>query len=76
VIESLKAPKTPHQFAPLFDAARGLFWDHTDVRLVLLAREGKAEVYIKKYATRSRPIFGTDGPTGILGRSFAVRPEG
>jgi hypothetical protein len=58
VLVNLRNPDAPRRFAPIFDTARGLFWDHDDARLRDLVDQGKAQLYIENYANRSRPVFG------------------
>lgn len=48
-------------FSPLFDSARGLFWNLTDSRMETWDRSGTRSQQIKKYAERSSPLIGIDG---------------
>ncbi len=58
VLESLDAESDGVSFAPIFDTARGLFREISDVDLSKHARKGR-ENFLAKYAERSRPILGT-----------------
>lgn len=51
----------PLRFAPVFDTARGLFWDHTDQKLRALAERGEQSHYVQRYAMRSKPLIGCSG---------------
>lgn len=53
----------PIRFSPLFDTARGLFWDYEDSRFRALDDEGRREEHIQRYAGRSRPLIGCDFAT-------------
>lgn len=57
VIESVVEPTRPRRFAPLYDTARGLFWNFPDTELERMVRDGRAEE-VSKYADRARPVFG------------------
>jgi len=61
VITHTIAAESP-RFAPIYDTARGLFWNTTDSGLVRL-EEGAA---LKRYVARSTPQIGWDGNTGSL----------
>jgi hypothetical protein len=50
----------PLRFAPIFDTARGLFWNHHDPRLEAWDREGSREEKIEHYANRSVPLIGLE----------------
>ena len=56
IIQSAIDPKAPYRFAPVFDTARGLFWNFSDAQL--LDREGKRQVFLEKYANDSSPLIG------------------
>lgn len=58
IIESVIDAARPRRFAPLFDTARGLFWNYPDSQLAGFDAEDAREVEIEKYAERSRPVFG------------------
>lgn len=53
----------PLRFSPLFDTARGLFWDHTDAKFRSIDQRNDREGYIRRYAERSRPLIGCEGST-------------
>ncbi|MDQ3263098.1 MAG: HipA domain-containing protein [Myxococcota bacterium] len=57
VIESVVDPSAPRRFAPLYDTARGLFWNSPDTQL--------PNHSIEKYAERAHPVFGcTESDSG------------
>ncbi len=58
IIESAREVRPP-RFAPLFDTARALFWNHTDAKLHMWERERTNR--IAAYAMRSRPLIGATG---------------
>lgn len=43
--------------APVYDTARGLFADHREHKFVAVEARGGREVYIRRYAERSQPVF-------------------
>lgn len=48
------------RFSPIYDTARGLFWNDSDERLIEHIKNGK-DAYIRKYCDASRPKLGWDG---------------
>ena len=58
VLAPLASPR-PIGFSPIFDTARGLFREISDVDLIKKAKEQGRECFLEKYAHRSRPIFST-----------------
>ena len=48
------------RFAPVFDTARGLFWNHHDPRLEKWDNEGSRNAKIEHYANRSVPLIGLE----------------
>lgn len=66
VIEHPSTPEAPHLFAPIYDTARGLFGDHREDKFVLVERDRRREEHVRRYAERSRPVFGcADGPDKV-----------
>jgi hypothetical protein len=61
VITHTRAALTP-RFAPIYDTARGLFWNTTEERLVKLAGND----VLKRYVENSTPQIGWDGHRGRL----------
>ena len=51
----------PPRFAPLFDSARGLFWNVPDNRFKEWERSGTRKKNIESYSRRSTPLIGIDG---------------
>jgi hypothetical protein len=70
IIQSAIDPKAPYRFAPVFDTARGLFWNFSDAQL--LEREGKRQAFLEKYAKESSPLIGVPG-TGACNHFDLVR---
>jgi len=54
--------KMPVHFAPVYDTARGLFWNETETQLAGYLRDtGTLDDRLHKYAVNSRPKTGWDG---------------
>ena len=49
-------------FAPVYDTARGLFWNNAEEKVVSLATNGDQR-WLEKYVTNSRPKIGWEGLT-------------
>ena len=60
VLESLAPDGASVRFAPIFDTARGLFVNHSDVDLVRQVERSGHE-FVERYALRSRPILSVGG---------------
>lgn len=53
-------------FAPVYDTARGLFWNSLEDKLVAKSRIGhERDAFIRKYCKGSRPKIGWDGERNI-----------
>ena len=63
VIRSITRAFQPY-FAPVYDTARGLFWNDTDEKLENRYKNHSAS-YLKKYCEGSRPKIGWDGEKNI-----------
>lgn len=80
VIVDVNGRRTP-VFSPVFDTARALYWNSTDLRLTEIARDGlRRRNHLSKYVDRCYPKTGWDGVTTpnhfVLIRSIAKgRPE-
>ena len=59
VLASLKSEEESVRYAPIFDTARGLFRECSDVDLLNKERNQGRIQFLVKYAERSQPIFGT-----------------
>lgn len=64
IVEVTSDPSKAWCFAPLFDSARGLFWQYPDSHLLDGMKPDKAGEFIKKYAEKSRPVFSCSGSKG------------
>ena len=53
----------PARLSPIYDTARGLFWNVSDDRLEMRVKQKDTERYVKKYCDASRPKLGWDGET-------------
>lgn len=60
VVQSAVRRDSPVRFSPVFDTARGLFWNNSEDKLAAMEREGM-ERHVELYAGRSRPLIGIDG---------------
>jgi hypothetical protein len=58
IIENIKRLDAPRRFAPIFDTARGLFWNYLEEDLQSWEDQGVRESRLREYALKSRPIFG------------------
>ena len=56
VASAVKA--APVRFAPIFDTARGLFWNHSDELLARRDVEGRRDHHVEAYAKGSVPLIG------------------
>ncbi len=61
VVFNVRDSQSEPYFSPLFDSARGLFWNLTDSRLEAWDRSQTRSQQIQKYAERSSPLIGIDG---------------
>lgn len=48
----------PPSFAPIYDTARGLFWNHSDAKLRGKIEAGQRDTFIRQYAERSASLIG------------------
>lgn len=64
VIQHLREPRVPYEFAPLFDTARGLFCEHREKSLEDMDRRGERRTSIERYAARSVPVLGCSCSSG------------
>ncbi len=72
-------------FAPVYDTARGLFWNDSEDKLILKSKSPQErDVYIKKYCKGSRPKIGWENEQNInhfkliekiVGSSFYISRE-
>ena len=51
---------TEFTFAPVYDTARGLFWNSADSRLAAEDERGNRQQFIERYAVHSRPLISAD----------------
>ncbi len=65
VIRDLTGRKQPC-FSPIYDSARGLFWNESEQKIVHLSRQvNQEEQYLWKYIQGSRPKIGWEGQSNI-----------
>lgn len=62
IIADVKGKKTP-RFSPIYDTARGLFWNYSEEKIdKLFTRDGTIdEVQFTKYLQNSMPKIGWEG---------------
>jgi hypothetical protein len=61
-IHCLHEPK----FSPIYDTARGLFWNESEQKIVSLHRnKGNLKAFLQKYTENSRPKIGWEGELNI-----------
>jgi len=61
IIRDIKGKKNP-EFSPIYDTARGLFWnDHEDKLKLIFNNKSRLNDFIKKYSENSSPKIGWDG---------------
>ena len=53
------------KFSPVYDTARGLFWNNSDMQLEQRFRQGNIQHYLEKYCQESRPKIGWEGVSNI-----------
>lgn len=63
VIRSINHKFQPY-FAPIYDTARGLFWNDNDAKLENQYQNNKL-AYVRKYCKNSRPKIGWEGEMNI-----------
>ena len=59
VLEPLDAEPNETDFAPIFDTARGLFWNYPDKRLLDEEKKFGRNRFLERYANNSRPVLNT-----------------
>lgn len=59
IIEDIRGKKSP-RFAPIFDTARGLFWNYPDSKLLNIYSNSTIEKQIEKYCNDSKPKIGAE----------------
>lgn len=65
IIRHLKGHHSPY-FSPIYDTARGLFWNHAEESLLpLLKDKNQLSAFFVKYHKNSRPKIGWEGDKGI-----------
>ena len=61
VVKNIEIAKSPY-FAPIFDTARGLFWNDSESKISeILKQKTQLNAYLKKYITKSFPKTGWEG---------------
>lgn len=53
--------RAPVRFSPVFDTARGLFWQHPDEHLRRVEEEGGVDAHVAAYAEGSHALIGRPG---------------
>ena len=65
IVRDLTGRQAPY-FSPVYDTARGLFWNTPEARLVALHRKPQeAEEFLRKYVRKSQPKIGWEGQANI-----------
>tara|TARA_R110002124_G_scaffold135815_3_gene298860 strand:- start:17628 stop:18629 length:1002 start_codon:yes stop_codon:yes gene_type:complete len=59
IIEDIRGKKSP-RFAPIYDTARGLFWNYPDSKLFNIYSNSTIEEQIVKYCNDSKPKIGAE----------------
>ena len=59
----------PPRFSPIYDTARGLFWNESEVGL---ARFGRSETALDKYIRTASPLIGWDLRSGEIPNHFGL----
>jgi hypothetical protein len=73
VITTLDGSKPP-RFAPIYDTARGLFWNDPEKKInEKLKKPADLNVYLKKYIDKSQPKTGWEGENNINHFKFVQR---
>lgn len=65
VIRHIESKHEPY-FSPIYDTARGLFWNEPEKKIVALYNDKKRfDTYLSKYCKNSRPKVGWEGVNNI-----------
>jgi hypothetical protein len=72
IIQSAIDPNAHYRFSPVFDTARGLFWNFSDEQLLKKTQGASRRAFIEKYAADSQPLIGVPG-TGACNHFDLVR---
>lgn len=65
VVKSIKNKHKPY-FSPIFDTARGLFWNDSEQKIVdRISNKGQLDLYLQKYIKRSFPKIGWEGQDNL-----------
>lgn len=60
VIRSVESSFQPF-FSPVYDTARGLFWNYSESKIMDIIEVNKTDIHIQKYCKDSRPKIGWEG---------------
>lgn len=80
VVKDIKRQKCP-KFAPIYDSARGLFWNDSETKIEQLYNDAKqVDVKIQKYSESSKPKIGWEDINDLnhfelIGQIFKERPD-
>lgn len=65
VVRHIESKHEPY-FSPVYDTARGLFWNEPEKKIVALsADKNRFNIYLSKYCINSRPKVGWEGAKNI-----------
>ena len=64
VIENIKGAYPP-KFSPIFDTARGLFWNYPEEKIREIILSGNKSSHIRKYSKNSSPKIGIENEKNI-----------
>jgi HipA-like C-terminal domain len=65
VVRNIKNKQTPY-FSPIYDTARGLFWNDSEQKIVeILKQNNQIELYLKKYINNSFPKTGWENEKNL-----------
>lgn len=65
VVRHIESKHEPY-FSPVYDTARGLFWNESEKKVLTLWKDkNRLQTYLSKYCKNSKPKIGWDGATNI-----------
>jgi hypothetical protein len=65
VVRHIESKHEPY-FSPIYDTARGLFWNESEKKILALWNDkNRLQAYLSRYCTNSRPKVGWEGATNI-----------
>ncbi len=65
VVKSINSAQKPY-FSPIFDTARGLFWNDSESKITaIMSEQNRLQAYLRKYIKKSLPKIGWEGEKNL-----------